>query len=233
MKILIVAATSTEVSRSFKSAIINEDDTGKIVNFRFGQLDLTLLITGPGMVPTAFLMGRVLAAEKFDLAIDLGIAGSFNEEISIGETVHIISDLLAEAGADSADGFIPLYSMKMARPYKPDFSGNDGLIMNTSYPKLASVTSLRTVSAVTVNTISGCEKQIEMMKARTQADVESMEGAAFFYACMMHQLPCLQVRTVSNYIAPRDKARWNIGNAVENLALHVNRILEELNQQAP
>jgi len=44
-----------------------------------------------------------------------------------------------------------------------------------------------------------------------------MEGAAFFYACFMERLPCLQIRAVSNYIEDRNKDRWNIPLAIGNL----------------
>ncbi|KKO19734.1 MAG: hypothetical protein BROFUL_01556 [Candidatus Brocadia fulgida] len=44
-----------------------------------------------------------------------------------------------------------------------------------------------------------------------------MEGAAFFYACLMERIPCLQIRTISNYIEDRNKGRWNVPLAIDNL----------------
>ncbi|MEI6764656.1 MAG: futalosine hydrolase [Bacteroidota bacterium] len=232
MDILIVAATAAEVNGLFKHPAPISNDWGKSIFFRHDRLGVRLLITGPGMVPTTYFMGSLLATAHFDVALNIGITGSFTHEIPIGETCHIISDRFAETGADYEDGFVPLYSMKMAQHYKPVFMDSGGNIMNNSYPQLLSLNKLKKAVGITVNTVSGNENAIEILKRRTQAETESMEGAAFFYACMMHNLPCMQVRTVSNYVAPPEKSQWNIAKALENLSLHSDYILEELNQQA-
>ena len=44
-----------------------------------------------------------------------------------------------------------------------------------------------------------------------------MEGAAVFYACKMNNVPCLQVRAISNYVEPRNKENWQINLAINNL----------------
>ena len=49
------------------------------------------------------------------------------------------------------------------------------------------------------------------------ADVESMEGAAFFEACLSAGIPFAQVRAVSNFVGERDHARWNIPLALRQL----------------
>jgi len=46
---------------------------------------------------------------------------------------------------------------------------------------------------------------------------ESMEGAAFFYACKQAGVPCLQIRAVSNYVEKRNRDAWQIGLAIKNL----------------
>jgi futalosine hydrolase len=47
--------------------------------------------------------------------------------------------------------------------------------------------------------------------------IESMEGAAFFYACRQAGVPCMQIRAVSNYVEKRNRDNWQIGLAVKNL----------------
>ena len=47
--------------------------------------------------------------------------------------------------------------------------------------------------------------------------VESMEGAALHYVCLMEKIPFLQIRSVSNVMGDRDKNRWKIKEAIENL----------------
>jgi futalosine hydrolase len=52
---------------------------------------------------------------------------------------------------------------------------------------------------------------------RLNPHVESMEGAAFFYACMIEKIPCAQIRAVSNFIEKRNRDNWNIALAIKNL----------------
>ena len=43
--------------------------------------------------------------------------------------------------------------------------------------------------------------------------IESMEGAALHYVCLMEKIPFLQIRSISNYIGERDKKKWNMKDA--------------------
>ena len=44
-----------------------------------------------------------------------------------------------------------------------------------------------------------------------------MEGAALHYVCLQMAQPFLQLRAISNYVMPRDRAAWKIGDAVTAL----------------
>jgi futalosine hydrolase len=37
-----------------------------------------------------------------------------------------------------------------------------------------------------------------------------MEGAAFFYVCLMEKVPFIELRAVSNEVGERDKSQWDI-----------------------
>jgi len=54
-----------------------------------------------------------------------------------------------------------------------------------------------------------------------------MEGAAFFYVCQLQKIPHIQIRSISNYVEPRNRANWNISLAIKNL----NEVLWKLIQQ--
>ena len=49
------------------------------------------------------------------------------------------------------------------------------------------------------------------------ADVETMEGAAFFECCLRHGVPFAEIRAVSNFVGERDHSRWDIPLALRNL----------------
>jgi futalosine hydrolase len=51
----------------------------------------------------------------------------------------------------------------------------------------------------------------------SHAEIESMEGAAFLFACNQTKVSCRQIRAVSNYVEKRDRSKWNIPLAITNL----------------
>ncbi|HNY04052.1 MAG TPA: hypothetical protein PKG48_15770, partial [Bacteroidales bacterium] len=79
------------------------------------------------------------------------------------------------------------------------------------------------VAAITSNTIRGNADSIHRIRKLAPAGIEGMEGAAFFYACLLTGTPCLQIRSVSNFVEERDKSKWNLDLALKNL----NRTLHD------
>jgi futalosine hydrolase len=205
MRILLVAATEPEV-QSLKSLVKSQNQDLELKTF-----DFELLITGVGMVATAFALGKHLSSNKYDLVVNLGIAGSFDRNIAIGEVIEITQDTLAELGAENGTEFLTI--------------GDLGFGEDTFYPstKLADLYNLfnnfnlKTASSITVNTVHGNEASIEKVAKRISPQLESMEGAAFFYACNQMNVPCIQIRAVSNYVEKRNRDNWNIGLAIKNL----------------
>jgi futalosine hydrolase len=55
------------------------------------------------------------------------------------------------------------------------------------------------------------------MYERSKAQVETMEGAAFMFACIKMNVPCMQIRSISNYVEVRNKSNWRMKEAIENL----------------
>ncbi len=59
--------------------------------------------------------------------------------------------------------------------------------------------------------------------------VESMEGAALHYTCLMENIPFIQIRAMSNYIAERNKKKWNMKESVDNLNNELVKTLKNIN----
>jgi futalosine hydrolase len=201
MRILIVAATEFEVG-CLKSEVESLKSDSGLKTF-----DLEFLITGVGMVATAFSLGKHLATHHYDLIVNLGIAGSFDRNIVPGEVVEVVEDSLSELGAEDDEEFLPIETLGFG---ESTFKTDTRL---SSY----SGRQLKQVTAITVNTVHGHESSIEKLTGRIQPQLESMEGAAFFYACKQVGSPCLQIRSVSNYVEKRNRDAWQIGLAIKNL----------------
>jgi futalosine hydrolase len=84
---------------------------------------------------------------------------------------------------------------------------------------------LKTVVAITVNTATGSEITRLRLKNKFNPDIETMEGAAFFYICIRERIPFLAIRAISNRVEPRDKRNWKINLALANLSEKLTEVL--------
>ncbi|MEI6575053.1 MAG: futalosine hydrolase [Bacteroidota bacterium] len=218
MKILLVVATEKELDGVMQS-LAWEDQANQ------GH-EIETLITGVGMVATAFWTGKTLQFYKPDLAVNIGIAGSFDRSLAIGEVVNIMEDCFSEMGAQDGSKFLTAPQISLLGPN--DFPYHEGKLMASSTHDSAFLEKIKKVKGITVNTVHGDEQSIAEVVDLFNPDVESMEGAAFFYTCRMENIPCLQIRAVSNYVEKRNRDNWNIPLALENLAKAVKEILIEL-----
>ncbi|MFD0766630.1 futalosine hydrolase [Mucilaginibacter lutimaris] len=216
MRILIVAATEFEVF-SLKSEVESLKNNRDL---RLRTFDFQLLITGVGMVATAYALGRELATNSYDLAINLGIAGSFDRNIALGDIVEITEDNIAELGAEDNEAFLPISQMGF---------GESNFTATKPLNEIYTDAKLKQATAITVNTVHGHEASIQKIQQRLNPQIESMEGAAFFYACGEAEVPSLQIRAVSNYVEKRNRDAWQIGLAIKNLNTFAVALLESLN----
>lgn len=215
MKILLVAATPAELAPILQQF----NTTGNLPVFKNGDTSTEVLITGAGMVATAFTLGKQLTANQYDLAINTGITGSFDFDLAIGEVVLVTEDIFAEQGAEDGDDFLSLKELGL---------GDSFYAATATIPQQLTA-NLRQVKAITVNKVHGNELSIANTIARFNPQVESMEGAAFFYACKQMAVPAMQIRAISNYVERRNKEKWNIGLATTNLNQFIGQFLNQLN----
>ena len=204
MKVLLVAATLTEIEPLLKRFNARTLPAW----FTCGNFEISALITGVGMVNTAFELGKHLAQNQYDLALNAGIAGSFDHQLAIGQVLHITDDAFADLGAEDGDEFLSI-----------DELGFGKARVSPIIPSITNHTlhSLAKVNAISVNRVHGHEMSIAKTIARLKPQLESMEGAAFFHACNQFQLPAIQIRAISNEVERRNREKWNIGLAVKNL----------------
>lgn len=191
MRLLIVSATQHEIADSIAFLKAN---------------NIAYLITGVGMVATSYSLTKHLSTQHYDLIINIGIAGSFDKSIPIGELVEINKDIFSELGAEDNEDFISIDALGMGT----------SLQESKTPPPISSGLTLQ--KGITVNTVHGCEKSIKRVQKRyPNASIESMEGAAVFFVATQFEIPAIQVRAISNYVEKRNKLTWNIPLAIQNI----------------
>jgi futalosine hydrolase len=215
MQVLVVSATASEIKPLLQACGANAESVSKFSGYTFGKNEVDILITGVGMVHTSFYLGLTLQQKQYSLAVNAGICGSFNKQIEIGEVVNVVSDYFPEIGIEDGVEFKSLFDLDFLTP--DEFPYSTGKLINESIYPGEIISKLRKVSGVTINTVHGKKETIEKFVQKHPVDIESMEGAAFLFACMNIGIPCLQLRSVSNFIEQRNISNWNIPLAVRNL----------------
>jgi len=199
MKTLIVAATRPEISLLIEHFKLPDGDFMLSDNF-------DVLITGVGMTATAFALGKHLSS-KYALVLNLGIAGCFDYSLPLGTLINIVKDQFSELGAENGQNFISIDELGFG---KSTFEVQNKLTNSL-------ITDLVTGTGITVNRVHGEEKSIQDIVKRLNPLTESMEGAAVLYCCANASIPCLQIRSISNYVELRNRNNWKIGLAINHL----------------
>lgn len=210
MQILVTAATEMEIAPFL--------DHSQDTDYH--------LVTGVGVPACMYQLQRKLFSVKYDCVIQAGIAGTFTHDIALGETVLIDKDVFADLGIFENNQLHSLFATGFIKKEEPPYT--DGWLKNSS--RIMDRFSLPKCTAITVNTVTENKTILNEYKRLYNPAIESMEGAAMHYVCLLQHVPFLQLRTVSNMVGERDKSKWTIAAAVQNLNNHLIEIVQVLKQ---
>ena len=191
--------------------------------YEFAGAKIDILITGIGTTFTAFHLLNTLRDNEYDQVLNIGIAGSLCREIKIGEIVNVISEEFADLGIEKNDEFLTLFESGFMD--SNEFPFEHGILKATYNDEIFNYKKVR---GITTNKSHGRKSSIAEIHQKFSAHVESMEGAAVFYVCNWLGIPCFQIRTISNFVEPRDSSKWDIPLALENLKEAVIGVLRKI-----
>lgn len=226
--ILLVAATKSEIAPFLSYFGFNTDSSSYIETVKnINNHTITVLITGIGIIKTTYFLTKYFARFRPDLAINCGICGCYNSHIKIGEILNIVTDEFADLGIENKNVFLTIFESGLENPNQFPFTKGK-LVCDFPDDKnlIARLLHLKKANAITVNTTHGKKNSISIFKNKYNADAETMEGAAFIFVCKMEKIKHIQLRSVSNYVEPRDLSKWNIPLAVNNLNQNLIRLLD-------
>jgi futalosine hydrolase len=219
-RVLIVFASATEAQILQRIPGILHSEDG----YRLGSSLINVLVTGVGGISTAWAMKQWLSNNpKPDLAINAGIAGTYSGDIRTGEVVMVETDCFADMGIETGGTFITLAEAGLMDPDNYPFEA--GSIRSQNKYTDSARMRFKKVKAITVNTCSGSSDTIIKLRNKFNPDIETMEGATFFYICARENISFLGLRAISNQVEPGSRSTWNIPLALENLAEKINDLL--------
>lgn len=223
-QLLIISATPFEVAgvQAYLDACGTPDEMGW---YGCGSWKIRMVCTGIGLVATTYNLTRLVMQERPDFVLQLGIAGVLESSIPLGTTVWVKDDLIADLGARDQEGnLLNLLAMGL--------SDSSAVLLKSNPVQefMQHIGPLPIALGLSVNQISGnpADATAHIQQMTYDCHIESMEGAAMHYVCNELDIANLQIRSISNYIEPRDKSRWHIKDAIDNLNDFVISVLENI-----
>ncbi|MCY7421302.1 MAG: futalosine hydrolase [Chitinophagaceae bacterium] len=207
MKIAVVAATPFELMHIEKQA-------RQLPNFR-DSVQVTFHTTGVGILASTYQLTMLVKNLQPDIIIQAGIAGSFDVNLPIGNIVVVEKEYNGDVGVVENDAFKDVFDMKLVEANEFPFEVK---ALVNPWLKNLNLLTFKEINGVTVNEITTSHDRITQLKQKYNCSIESMEGAALHYVCLQTNTPFMQVRAISNYVGERNKTKWNIKLALDQLA---------------
>lgn len=208
MQILVIAATELEIKPFIETASATD-----------------VLITGVGVPAVLYHLQKRMQQIDYDLIIQAGIAGTFNKAAKPGEVVFVKQDTFGDIGMEEKENFVSIFNSGLADKNEFPFTG--GWLINTQGMNMQM--NLQAIKAITVNKVSDSELQKQQYINNFNADIESMEGAALHYICLQENIPFIQLRSISNIVGERNRDKWMMKEAIENLNIQLQQLTKNLN----
>lgn len=187
-------------------------------------IETDVLITGIGLTTTTYSLSKQLTIKRPDLVIQAGVGGCFDTAIPLGSVLAIKKEAIADQSVIELDKLKTLFDLKLVPQNQYPFA--KGWLVNKS--DVLKKVKLKKVTGVSVNEITTSKQKVKFYKETFDPTVESMEGAALHFVCSMENIPYIQLRSVSNYIAERNKKNWNMKESIVNLNNELLRIVKDI-----
>jgi futalosine hydrolase len=225
MNILLVVATKLEIKPFIAKINYQHAENEFIETIQINNNCVDILITGIGLVFTAYKFTKALNKKSYDFVIHAGIAGSFNRNLNIGDAVIVEQEEFADLGIEESSGFNTIFEKGFLNNNEFPF---EKARMKCNLPESIKNTVFKRVRGISSNTAHGNDVTIRQIKEKFKPDIETMESAAFFYVCLMEKVNFIEIRTISNYVETRNPSKWDIPLATENLSMALFQIINAL-----
>ncbi|WP_207492466.1 futalosine hydrolase [Aridibaculum aurantiacum] len=217
MKVVISAATQMEWQR-IKDNLQQQGDA-------FTRHEISFHTSGIGILHTTYALSTLIQQQQPDLIIQVGIAGALSNNLQLAEVVYVANDCSGDLLVEENGALSDLFDLGLQQ--QDIFPYTKKALVNPWLDKLP-LKSIKAVTAVTINEITTRPRRIQQLQQKYDAAIETMEGVALHYVGLQTQTPFVQLKAISNYVGERDKSKWQIRQALDNLSAEVVRLLAAL-----
>ena len=206
-----------------------EDEIKPFVHLADKMKQLEFLVTGVGPLVSAIKLTRYLSANSSQLSgvFNIGVGGAYPDSgLHILDICLAGQEILGDLGICKQDEIIDFDSAKFFVTKK--ISMESPLLSRVEKILKTNSLSYSIVNFVTVNCCSGTEERGAYLQSRYQAACENMEGAAVAFACQEFQVPCVEIRCISNNVEDRNVDNWQLADACDKVCTIAQVVLESL-----
>jgi len=191
-------------------------------------------------------MGKVNAAHAATILsgfnpagiVIFGIGGAYpSAGAKIGDVVIAQEEIAGDEGVLTRDGFkdtqyigIPLLATSASVVYTT-YPAREALVNHALQALLSNLNGdVHCGAFVTLSTSTGTSARARELEDRYHGLCENMEGAAVAHVALLHNIPWIEVRGISNIVEDRDLSKWDIPSAAQAVQRAVLHILGAWNQ---
>ncbi|MDZ4835257.1 MAG: hypothetical protein SGJ27_15885 [Candidatus Melainabacteria bacterium] len=227
-RLLLAVASPVEFKAVLQGAGVVDDEVPPLWETR--ELDsISILHTGVGKANAAGAVARELTRQAYGGVLSIGLAGSFDQKVSLCTSFLGINHYMLDEGAivnpkgavvKSETGWMSIEDAGWATvSVKPDH----GVLMNFFRTLVDNVGDVGTVS-----TISGTNDLSAEYQKRFKVRIETMESGAIAQTCSILKVPFADIRVISNFCGERTKDNHDFPGALKKMAEISAKIFQQL-----
>jgi len=188
-----------------------------------------IVLAASGVGKTNAAHAATLLMERFrpEMIVNFGVGGAYpGADAGVCDIAVADVEIYGDEGVVTREGFMDMRDMGMALLQARSSSGlsagrrrrrlfNRIPIQPVLVRKACSLLKRLSFSPrrgpfVTVSSVTGTAARAAELQGRYGAVCENMEGASVAHVCVLHGMPFLEVRGMSNMVGERDKRRWRL-----------------------
>lgn len=238
MNILFTAAEQEELDCALKAYREIQEEYGADIPTCGNAPKISFHLTGIGAVQachkvTGEILRGIIKGEPYNIVANIGIAGSYDmEAFPMGSAAVISREHFGDLGFGTKEGFKDLFEYGILE--ENGFPYTAGALARPDLPYSEIEKVLHKYGngvGVTVQTVTGDPAKVEELRNRYTPHIESMEGAAVYYAAIQENVPFFELRTVSNAVGERNRKNWDIPAALSTLEECCREIMKGIFKQ--
>jgi futalosine hydrolase len=178
------------------------------------------VVSGVGAVNAALATQAGILEHQPGMVLSVGIGGTYpSSGLQPGDAAVSSAIIYAGLGAMDGEHFLDLERLGFPLLERDGAKTFNTLPVSNLSRDFAEAAGIAHGPFLTLETVTGSSDATSRLEARYPgALVEGMEGAGVAHVAFKHNIPCLEVRGISNMVGPRDRSTWNIPDAMQALS---------------